>query len=757
LKLEYGYNDLSLLLANSTSKNNSIISSIAFDTRRIYNGEGVLFFAFKGHFRNGHDFIKAAYDKGVRHFVVQQAGVTSNMSGANEIVVEDTLEALIDLAAHHRARFNCPVVAITGSNGKTTVKEWLTVLLGKKFNVARSPKSYNSKLGVALSLFELSEDSEIALIEVGISSHKEMTEIRELIKPTHGILTSFGSAHRELFATLEEHLQAKLELFGQMNSFIYPEHVLEKPPSNGCSVPENEFHDLLQVFPFNDQINRQNARLAIAMANLLGLEMDTINTGVKELSPLALRMESYEGKNGNSIINDTYNLDHESLRHSLEYQLANCQGKERIVLIGLSSKNKEEENRISSIIKEFSPSRLLFHYPEERHKYDFQNASILIKGNRQSRMEIVAREFKRNNHQTYLEIDLKAIRHNINYYKTLIQASTKLLCMVKASSYGSDAKTMGKFLEGMGVDYFGVAYADEGIELREKGIRTPILVMNCEERSFAQCIDFDLEPAIYSLGQLDSFIKELINRSVINYPIHVKLETGMNRLGFNENDIPGLIDLIKGQPEIIIKSVYSHLAESDIQKSDFTTHQISEFDRLSTIIEDKLSYSFLRHLLNSEGIQNYPKGQYDMVRLGIGMYGVSENKNLRPAISWISSVSQIKKVSKSSSVGYGRSFIAEKDITVAIIPVGYADGLRRSLGNGKGGVYIEECYCSIIGNVCMDMVMVDVSEANANEGDLVEIIGKHQSMQEIAQNSNTIPYEIMTGFSKRVHRVYIDQ
>jgi alanine racemase len=372
-------------------------------------------------------------------------------------------------------------------------------------------------------------------------------------------------------------------------------------------------------------------------------------------------------------------------------------------------------------------------------------------------MEIVAREFKRNNHQTYLEIDLKSIRHNISYYKTLIHPSTKLLCMVKASSYGSDAKTMGKFLEGMGVDYFGVAYADEGVELREKGIRTPILVMNCEEQSFSQCIDFDLEPAIYSLRQLDSFVKELINRSKVNYPIHVKLETGMNRLGFNENAIPGLVDLIKGQPEIIVKSVYSHLAQADIQESDFTTLQVSEFDRLSNLIEDKLSYSFSRHLLNSEGIQNYPKAQYDMVRLGIGMYGVSDNKNLRHAISWISSVSQIKKVRKNSSVGYGRSFIAPKDITVAIIPVGYADGLRRSLGNGKGGVYIGGSYCKIIGNVCMDMIMVDVSEASAKEGDLVEIIGKQQSMQDFAQNSSTIQYEIMTGFSKRVHRVYTDQ
>ena len=757
MKLEYAYNDLSLLLANSTSKNNSVISSIAFDTRRIYNGEGVLFFALKGNFRDGHDFLKAAHEKGVRHFVVQQAGVTSNLIGANEIVVKNSLGALVDLAAHHRSRFNCPIIAITGSNGKTTVKEWLTILLGKQFNVARSPKSYNSKLGVALSLFELNNDSEIAIIEVGISNHKEMKELRELIKPSHGILTSFGSAHRELFDSPKEHLKAKLELFIQMNSFIFPEHVLEETPSNGRSISENEFTNLLEVFPFNDQINRHNARLTIAMATIFGMETDTIRAGVKELSPLALRMESYEGKNGNTIINDTYNLDHESLRHSLQYQLANCQGKERIVIIGLSSENKEEEEEINTIADEFSLSKILFHYPEDSNKYDFQNASILIKGKRESRMEIVAREFKRSNHQTYLEIDLKSIRHNISYYKTLIDSSTKLLCMVKASSYGSDAKTMGKFLEGMGVDYFGVAYADEGIELREKGIRTPILVMNCEERSFSQCIDFDLEPAIYSLRQLDSFVKELINRSRVNYPIHVKLETGMNRLGFNENAIPRLVDLIKGQPEIIVKSVYSHLAEADILESDFTTLQISEFNRLSNLIEDKLSYSFSRHLLNSDGIQNYPKAQYDMVRLGIGMYGVSANKSLRPAISLISSVSQIKKVQKNSSVGYGRSFIAPKDITVAVIPVGYADGLRRSLGNGKGGVYIGECYCKIIGNVCMDMIMVDVSEANAKEGDLVEIIGKQQSMKDFALNSSTIQYEIMTGFSKRVHRVYTDQ
>ena len=757
LKLAYAYNDLSFLLANTTSKNASIIRSVAFDTRRIYNGQDVLFFALKGNFRDGHDFIKDAYDKGVRHFVVRQAGVTSGIGDANEIVVEDTLDAMMKLAAHHRSLFDCPVVAITGSNGKTTVKEWLTVLLGKQFNVARSPKSYNSKLGVALSLFEMNKDAQIALIEVGVSSHNEMKNIRELINPSHGILTSFGSAHRELFKSESEHLKAKLELFSTLPSFIFPEHTIENPPSNGSCIPENNFDDVLESFPFNDRINRQNARLAIAMANILGLELKTIESSVKELSSLALRLESYEGKNGNSIINDTYNLDPESLRHSLEYQLAHCQGKERVVLIGLNSENKEEEEKISTIIQEYSPSQLLFHYPETKHKYAFENASILIKGNRQSRMEIVAREFKKNNHQTYLEIDLKSIRHNINYYKSLIEPQTKLLCMVKASSYGSDAKTMGKFLEGMGVDYFGVAYADEGIELREKGIKTPILVMNCEERSFAQCIDYELEPAIYSLEQLDKFIKELINRSKVNYPIHLKLETGMNRLGFSESDVNALMGIIKGQPEIAVKSVYSHLAESDSSASEFTLFQISEFKRLSQIIEDKLPYSFMRHLLNSDGIQNYPQGQYDMVRLGIGMYGVTENRNLRPAISWASSVSQIKKVAKGASVGYGRSYIAEKDITVAIIPVGYADGLRRALGNGKGGVYIGECYCSIIGNVCMDMVMVDISQANVKEGDLVEIIGEHQTMESIAQNSNTIPYEIMTGFSKRVPRVYLDQ
>ena len=757
MKLDYAYKDLSLLLAQTVSTDNSTIHSVAFDTRQIFSGEGVLFFALEGVFRNGQEFINEAYSKGVRHFVVTAAGATEYFSDAHEIVVEDALSALQLLAKHHRNRFKCPIIAITGSNGKTTVKEWLGHILSKKFNVVRSPKSYNSKLGVALSLLELTSSTEAAIIEVGIAGHGEMGEMEKIIRPTHGILTHFGTAHQELFASRTEHLAEKIALFKNLDSFSCPEKISIELPMNARVVDSSQFSALLDNFAFDDAINRQNVRLAIDMAIQFGMNEGTISEAVQELSALALRLETYDGINGNTIINDTYSLDLDSLRHSLAYQLANSSGKQRVVIIGLESKDEIRENEIRAIIAEFSPSHYYFHYLDNPIKYEFENANILIKGTRLSRMELVAREFKQQNHQTYLEFDLKAIRHNINYYKSLLSDTTKLLCMVKASSYGSDAQRMGNFLEKMGVDYLGVAYPDEGIELRQKGIQLPILVMNCEESSFAQCIEFNLEPAIFSIRQMDAFIKELINRSVLNYSVHIKIETGMNRLGIAEDELTSIIDLIKAQPEISVRSVYSHLIESDVQDSSVTLFQISEFDRLSTKFNSEFAYPIMRHLSNSEGIQNYPEAQFDMVRLGIGMYGVSSNKHLRSSISWISSISQVKKIRKGSSVGYGRVFVADRDLRIAVIPVGYADGFRRSLGKGMGGVYIKDQYCPVVGNVCMDMLMVDLKDLSVREGDAVEIIGKHQSILDLATKCDTIPYEIMTSFSKRVHRVYVDQ
>ncbi len=756
MNLNYTYKEIASLFHVSTD-DETIISAVAFDSRKLFVAKSVLFFALDGVFRDGHDYIKDAYEKGVRHFVVSKIGYTEGFSDAHEIVVENTLEALQFLAKHHRSQFSCEVVAITGSNGKTTVKEWLSHLLNKRFVVAKSPKSYNSKLGVALSLLEITPSTEVAIIEVGISATGEMKKLIDIIQPTRGILTSFGSGHRELFSSADAHFEEKISLFDELEVFLYPELLVDRHPSKGRPVKADDFKNLLEHFPYNGTINLQNAQLSIAMAKELGLDDASILDGISEVNALALRMETFDGINDNTIINDTYSLDEDSLRHSLEYQLSNTNGKGRIVIIGIDKGDVKREAEIRSIVDEYAPKELVFHYLNDEFRFQYRNMCILIKGTRLSKMEAVAREFKLVNHQTYLEIDLKCIRHNINYTKSLLNEGTKLLCMVKASSYGSDAKTMGKFLEGMGVDYLGVAYPDEGRLLRESGVKTPILVMNCEESTFPSCIEYNLEPAIFSIQQLNGFISELIYRSLESYPIHVKLETGMNRLGFVEEDLPSLIDLVKSQPEVYIKSIYSHLADADQLDSSYTKQQFEIFDRVSSIIMGNFNYSIPRHILNSSGIYNYTEAQFDMVRLGIGMYGVMGNESLRSSIKWYSTVSQVRKLTIGESVGYGRNYVADKETEIAVIPVGYADGYRRALGRGVGGVFINDNYCPTVGNVCMDMIMVDVTGKRVQLGDRVEIIGRNQSMSKFAELLQTIPYEIMTSFSSRMHRIFVDQ
>lgn len=759
MKLNYSFQNISSIISDSDKTSDAIIQSISFDTRKIIEGKSTLFVALPGVFKDGHSFLNEAYQKGVKCFLVSQKGATSHLKNAEEIVVPNTLEALEQFAQYHREKFSCAVVAITGSNGKTTVKEWLAELLSPTFTVSKSPKSYNSRLGIALSLLEITDKTQVAIIEAGVD---EMDLKRSLIQPTHGILTSFGSAHRELFNSKESHFKEKIALFSDLEEFNYclsEDQVNEFSDliQNGNRIDPNELSDFLIEFSGKDNVSQQNVSLAITMALQLGVSKELIQKRLSQLTSLALRMESYDGKNGNVILNDTYNLDFDSLKHSLEYQQQNYPHLDRVAVIGVDKTDHETIDTIKNIINSFSPIEVLIKSPGETIQADFKNTCILIKGTRKSKMEKFASSLKKYNHQSYLEINLKSIRHNINYYKSLIKKETKLLCMVKASSYGSDAKTMGRFLENMGVDYLGVAYPNEGIELRSKGIKTPILVMNCEEQLFAECIKHNLEPAIYSLNQLDAFIKTLINYSIVSYSIHVKLETGMNRLGFSENEISSLIRTLKSQPEVKVASIYSHLAESNVLNSEYTKEQIYLFSSLCKEIADALPYSFLKHILNTEGISNYPESQMDMVRLGIGMYGVNENVKLRPAIALYSSISQIKEIKKGESVGYGQAFKSTDDMRVAIAPIGYADGIRRSLGNNCGGVYVDNQYCSIIGNICMDMIMIDVSSIDCSEGDKVEIIGENQSVQDLAKKMGTITYEVLTSFSSRLHRIYADQ
>ncbi len=747
-----------------TEPNDTIIESISYDSRKIIQSEGILFCALKGDFRNGHLYIENAYAKGVRSFIVSEEIEITDFQDATFIYVTNTLWALQEIAKHHRLKFTFPIVAITGSVGKTMVKEWAYHFLSSKLRVIRSPKSYNSQLGVALSLLELNENCDVALIEVGISKPNEMVRLKEIIQPSIGIFTAFGSAHKENFPSLESHLEEKLALFKDCKTtFFHSSIPLNKEQINsikGVSVTNESLIPYQNEIPFTDNVSLHNLELAVQLANEFSIPTLDIHSKIGSLPKLALRMETFEGINGNLIINDTYNLDFDALTQSLEHQFLVANNRQRVVVIGLDDESKSKKNEIERIIAPFHPEKILYLTADSEIE-KIENSVLLIKGSRKADMQKIARQFRLKNHKTYLEIDLNAIRHNLSVFKSYLKPETKILAMVKSNSYGSGTEKMATFYEQQGVNYLGVAYVDEGVELRKQGINLPILVMNAEEEGFEDCIHYNLEPAMYSFRQLDLFIKELIDEGKTDYPIHLKINTGMTRLGFEISEIGQLIETFQAQPEVKIKSVYSHLSDSDnLESSDFSKMQIERFEKGCKELSKNLSYTFDRHLLNSEAVCRFPEAQFEMIRLGIGMYGYSSNPDfkskLQDAIFWKSSVSQVKTIEQGESVGYGRTFIAEQKMKIAVIPVGYADGFRRSLSNGKGSVYINNLKCKVIGRVCMDMIMVDVTNLDVNEGTNVEIIGHQQTMENFAAQMETIPYEVMTSFSRRVHRVYLE-
>ncbi len=743
-----------------------VLESVAYDSRKLIDGNSTIFFALSGEFRDGHTFIESAYSKGIRTFVISKEVALGKFPDARFIQVKDTLAALQDLAHFHREKFNYPIIAITGSAGKTTVKEWLYHLLSPTLRISRSPKSYNSQLGVALSLLELQKDSDLALIEVGISKPGEMERLAEIVRPTLGVFTSFGRAHEENFQSTQAHIDEKLRLFTKVQKTYFPNSIHltteQQEKIHGVALKPENFQKELSLLPFDDKASVNNALVAIALSKLLLENTKLIKERIPTLPQLALRMETFDGVNGNTIINDTYNLDLDALTHSLEFQLRIAGNRKRVVIIGLDAENSILKAELERIVEAFKPDFLHIISQNEQLPQTFENSVILIKGTRKANMQRLAKQFRLKNHKTFVEIDLSAVRKNIMVFKSKLQPETKILAMVKAQSYGSGVEKMAHFLEQQGMDYLGVAYTDEGVELRKQGIKLPILVMNAEEDGFEDCINYQLEPAIFSFNQLDQFIKELIFQGQTDFPIHLKLDTGMKRLGFELQDIPRVCEILQAQPEIRVKSVYSHLADADNRRDKrFSEHQIQRFNQAVYTLSQNLNYLFDRHILNSEGVANYPNAQFEMVRMGIGMYGLSSNptvkQKLKPVMRWISAISQVKTLAKGDSVGYGRTFIAEKETKIAIIPVGYADGFKRSLSNGQGGVFIQGKFCLTVGRVCMDMIMVDVSKLQVKEGDRVEIIGENQTIEKFAENMQTIAYEVMTSISKRVHRVYLEE
>lgn len=749
----------------NSEKKPPIIDRICYDSRKIVETKNTAFFALTGTFRDGHQFIDSAYDQGIRIFVISEKIDIKFYPDAFFIEVEDCLIALQKLATDHRKKFTYPVIAITGSTGKTTIKEWIFHLIKGEKRVIRSPKSFNSQLGVALSLLELTSECDVALIEAGISEPLEMIALQAMIQPTIGVLTSLGRSHIENFSNLSELHQEKLNLFTTVEKTILGEGFSlteqQLQAIKGKTLKFDAKSDLLTEIPFQDKISINNAKLAIEVALELGVNVKKIKQQISSLPSLALRLETFDGINNSLIINDTYNLDLDALIYSLEYQKMISKRRRRIVIVGLDKENGAKKNEIQEIISQFKPDEMHIVNSVSDVPINLGNGVILIKGTRNAGMEKVAQRYKLKRHKTFVQIDLKAVRHNLSIVRKKLKSKTKILAMVKAQSYGSGLEKMATFLEQQGVDYLGVAYVDEGVELRKNGIKTPILVMNPEEESFDLCIENQLEPAIYSFNQLDQFIKELILAKQSNFPIHLKFDTGMRRLGFEPEDLSELIAVIQSQPEVRIAGVYSHLADADnVRDKRFTQLQFKKFQEICLHLQNSQGNTFIRHLLNSEGVFHFSDFQLDMVRIGIAMYGVSSDKNihklLQPVIQWQSAISQIKTLKVGEYVGYSRTFKATKSTKIAVIPVGYADGFKRSLSNGKGGVYINGSYCKTVGRVCMDMIMVDVTNLEVKEGDSVEIIGVNQTLEKLAESLQTIPYEVLTSISKRVHRVYLE-
>jgi alanine racemase len=733
------------------------VDVVYYDTRLINTHRNGVFFALNGR-RNGHDFVQKAYDKGIRSFVVSQK--VELPKDATIITVENTLRALQQVAKHHRNQFSYPVLAITGSLGKTTIKEWLYFLLSDEYNIIRSPKSFNSQIGVAVSLLQMTDDYDFALIEADISHPNEMDFIEDMISPTLGIYTGIGHFYADNFESQKAHAAEHLKLFRHANiTFSLSEHksALRRSKIN----PEFVAIDHWEAIDFSQLSYPNNRIIALHVAEFLGIDKETLVKKATHLPVLSNRMEVFEGQDNNLIINDSYNIDVDALEQALSYQFSSDERKDKIVVLDLSFVEESRKQVILDVVNSYAPTQLfIIHNNKVPHELlEVKNSSILFKGSYRSRLKETVQLFKNRKHETWVEFDLKAIEHNIAAFHHKLPEGTKTLVMVKASSYGTGDINIPHFLQQLGIDYLGVAYTDEGTTLRENGISLPILVMNTEIDAFEDIIRFKLEPSIFSIAQLEAFCDRLRKDNITDFPIHITVETGMNRLGFYPEEIPELIEKLRNLSEVKVKTVYSHLADADNLDDTYSLKQIERFKTMKNQFEKGSEHSILYHILNSEGTSKFGKiAAFDMVRLGIGVFGytsTAEADELLPSIRWKTTISQIKTIEAGETVGYSRTFKAEKAMQIATLRVGYADGFRRSLSNGVGAVFINGVSCPVVGNVCMDMTMVDVSNVHCEAGDEVEIIGENIDIKTFSKRLNTIPYEVMTSINKRVSRIYL--
>lgn len=821
--MKYTINEIAgIIKANSKITDNQNISWLLTDSRSSFFPEESLFFALKTARNDGHRYLTDLYKKGLRNFVVSDSSIkTDQFPEANFIFVDDTLKALQSLSAFHRKRFECPVIAVTGSNGKTIVKEWLWQLLRQDVHITRSPRSYNSQIGVPLSVWQIDESTELGLFEAGISKPGEMGKLEKIIHPDFGILTNIGDAHQENFSSLEEKAREKVSLFENCDTIIYcldqkisAKVLNEKYPAEkllGWSSEQSaaplyisemkesglktkitykwKNTENSMVVPFVDAPSLENSISCLAVLLLRNVPADIIAERILQLEPVAMRLEVKEGKQGCVIINDSYNSDINALELALDFQARRNEGtkmKRTLILSDIlqSGKNstdlyqtvaelvkRKEIDRFIGVGHELSAYASLF--PTQSNFFlktdrllksglldTLRNESVLIKGSRSFGFEEVSERLSLKVHETVLEVNLDALVHNFNYFRNKLKPETQMIAMVKAAGYGSGALEIAKSLQNNSCDAVAVAVADEGVELRRGGITIPILVMNPEFGSFSTIFEHKLEPEIYSFKLLDAFINEAEKEGVRNFPIHIKLDTGMHRLGFEEKDLPKLIERLKGQEVFRIRSIFSHLAGSDEQKFDYyTKYQLDLFDRLSGEIQKAFPHKIIRHILNSAGIERFQEFQYDMVRLGIGMYGISAvNPDALQAVSTLkTTILQIRSLQAGQSVGYSRKGMLKRDSVIATVPIGYADGMDRHLGNGVGEVVINGKKAPIVGNICMDACMVDITDIEAHEGDEVIIFGNGMPLSEVSSRLGTIPYEILTSVSNRVKRIYFKE
>ncbi|ELR72837.1 Alanine racemase [Fulvivirga imtechensis AK7] len=788
---------------------NSEIKYLITDSRKSFFAAGGVFFAIKGERHDGHQYILSLYDQGVRQFVVEQDISLEKFKDANFMKVPSSLAALQALARFHRGQFGLIVVGITGSNGKTIIKEWLSQLIAPFKRTIKNPHSYNSQIGVPLSVWHIESRHEVGIFEAGISRPGEMERLEAIIKPSIGIFSNIGSAHDSGFSSITEKVKEKALLFKNTPIVIYCKDYLEidrvlyekgftwghHPGSNirieNLQIRELDTNVLLKyegktlkyTLPFVDQASIENSLHCIAFMVYLGYDVDRIQEGLNQLLQVRMRLELKRAINNCYLVDDAYNNDLGGLQVALEFLSHQKQQVGRSIILSdiLQSGLPEEAlyqnvsdlltaadiQKLIAIGPSLSRYKHLFHMEarfyetteEFLKKHDlnsFHREIILVKGARIFAFEHIVNALEEKIHGTQLEINLDALTSNLNFYRSKLKPDTRLMVMVKAFAYGSGSLEVANLLQFHRVDYLGVAYADEGVILRTNGIHLPIMVMNPSEDSFDKLLQYKLEPEVYNFNILNKLIRFLNGRAVA---VHIKLDTGMHRLGFEEGDIEQLVDILQQNKNIDVRSIFSHLAGSDeATHNEFSERQAQKFDAMSTQVINGAAIDPLRHLLNSPGIIRFPAYHYDMVRLGIGLYGLEATNQQQDQLQSISRlktiISQVKEVKKGETIGYGRRGVAENDMKLATIAIGYADGFSRAFSNGVGEVWLKGRRAPVIGNICMDMTMIDITGIDAREGDEVEIFGEHLTIMEVARKINTIPYEILTNVSQRVKRVY---